>query len=187
MNKMNCRHVVNRLSAYLDGELAGDEMIEIRRHVDRCQACETELAVVRKTKLLLSRLRTAVPREALLSDIAANLDRTPASKLRCFWDRHRSMFFGRIAKTSMVTALGGLLIFAFYFQGMQEHGSEFAVQQSIARGRIKMGHFASLPDVPGIPYCIGTDEPLQLVVQGNSYSSGQPYEIRSVVQAISSN
>lgn len=56
---MNCKNVQSQLSAYLDEELAGREMIEIRDHVSQCRDCEEELRCVEGLKRLLG--NTAVP------------------------------------------------------------------------------------------------------------------------------
>lgn len=50
---MTCRHVQSLLSAYLDGELGGEQMLAIRHHLHGCPACEQELAELRRVKQLL--------------------------------------------------------------------------------------------------------------------------------------
>ncbi len=71
---MNCRRVVNLISAYIDGELTGAEMLEIRRHLSDCPECAEEHESIRATKLVLSRLATAVPRPDLADSIIRSLD-----------------------------------------------------------------------------------------------------------------
>jgi len=71
---MNCRHVVNSSSAYVDGELAGAEMLEIRRHLSNCRECSEEYEFVRVTKRAVARLRTVAPPEHLAASIVARLD-----------------------------------------------------------------------------------------------------------------
>lgn len=71
---MNCRRVVNSSSAYVDGELAGAEMLEIRRHLSNCSECSEEYEFVRATKLAVARLRTVAPPEHLVASIVAKLD-----------------------------------------------------------------------------------------------------------------
>ena len=50
---MNCKAIQLRLSAYLDGELTGYDMIEIRNHVNSCAACSNCAEELRTTKKLL--------------------------------------------------------------------------------------------------------------------------------------
>lgn len=56
--------IQHQLSAYLDNELAPDEMAEIRRHLNDCQACQEELESLRITKRMLGGLSTPeLPRD----------------------------------------------------------------------------------------------------------------------------
>jgi len=71
---MNCRRVLNLISAYIDGELAGAEMLEIRRHLSDCPECTEEYESIKATKLALSRLATVVPRPDLAESIIRTLD-----------------------------------------------------------------------------------------------------------------
>jgi len=73
---VNCRRVSNLLSAYLDAELTGAEMLEIRAHLDRCPACQAEHQALRQTKHLLSSLALRAPRaefESLLLSQAQHM------------------------------------------------------------------------------------------------------------------
>jgi anti-sigma factor RsiW len=71
---MNCHKVSSLISAYIDGELTGIEMLEIRRHLGDCHACTTQYESLRETKQLLARLKYATPRPDLASRICARLD-----------------------------------------------------------------------------------------------------------------
>ncbi len=44
---MNCRNVEQNLSAFLDNELTGSQMLIVRRHIEECRACQTELEGLR--------------------------------------------------------------------------------------------------------------------------------------------
>ncbi|MCX6345734.1 MAG: anti-sigma factor [Armatimonadetes bacterium] len=70
---MNCRRVVSLLSAYVDGELTGVEMLGIRRHLAECSECEEEHQAVLFTKQALSRLRSVAPREDFAAMLMSNL------------------------------------------------------------------------------------------------------------------
>ena len=58
---MNCRRVNSLLSAYIDGELAGVEHLQIQRHLRECRSCSDDYESLLGTKRLLSNLRSAVP------------------------------------------------------------------------------------------------------------------------------
>jgi anti-sigma factor (TIGR02949 family) len=53
---MNCNFVQSRISSYVDGELPGDEMIAIRRHVDACTSCAQEFGTFRGIKRVVATL-----------------------------------------------------------------------------------------------------------------------------------
>lgn len=60
---MNCRYVHARLSAYIDGELAGSEMLAIRSHVGRCRDCGQEETELRAFKRALGSMPSIAPSE----------------------------------------------------------------------------------------------------------------------------
>jgi anti-sigma factor RsiW len=62
------------MSAYVDGELTGVEMLEIRRHLNECTECAEEYESTRFTKQMIFRLATVKPREDLVTSILTNLD-----------------------------------------------------------------------------------------------------------------
>ena len=51
---MSCKAIRYKLSAYLDGELAGFDMLDIRSHLHRCRACELEYDELRRLKRLMA-------------------------------------------------------------------------------------------------------------------------------------
>lgn len=71
---MNCRHVINSISAYVDGELTGAEMLEIRRHLNECPDCSQECDSIRQVKFSIARLRTMAPRPEFAVCIVQKLD-----------------------------------------------------------------------------------------------------------------
>ncbi|HTQ08512.1 MAG TPA: zf-HC2 domain-containing protein [Fimbriimonadaceae bacterium] len=56
---MNCKNVQSLLSAYIDEELPGRAMLDIRRHLAECGECAEDLRCVEGVKRMLS--ATAVP------------------------------------------------------------------------------------------------------------------------------
>ena len=66
---MNCQTAQNSLSAYLDRELSGDQMMALRSHVEYCSECQSELESLRTLKSALCGLAKLKPREKLANDI----------------------------------------------------------------------------------------------------------------------
>jgi len=59
---MVCGRVSNLLSAYLDRELTGADMLVIRRHLSGCAACRAEHEALGQVRRLLGALPAAEPR-----------------------------------------------------------------------------------------------------------------------------
>lgn len=62
---MNCEHVEERLSPYLDNMLAPDERREIAMHLQSCPHCMMSLAEFRQNDILLAQLPRVSPHPAL--------------------------------------------------------------------------------------------------------------------------
>ena len=46
---MNCREVIRELSSYLDGDLGGEALEDLERHVKFCDDCRVVIDTVRMT------------------------------------------------------------------------------------------------------------------------------------------
>jgi len=79
---VNCRRVSNLLSAYLDAELTGSEMLEIGEHLEGCAACRTEYQTLRETKHLLAALALQGPREEFEALLRAEVARAASPAIR---------------------------------------------------------------------------------------------------------
>lgn len=109
---MNCRRVSSLISAYIDGELTGVEMLEIRRHLDYCRSCTLQYESLRLTKQLLSGLAYAEPRAGLAGRICTRLDEVTVPRYLKLW--HKVWAFGRRKLTPVAAgcaALGAILAF----------------------------------------------------------------------------
>jgi anti-sigma factor RsiW len=70
---MNCTSVRNLLSAYLDSELPGSEMQQVRAHLEGCAACRAECDGLREVKSLLRRLPPCCAPEGMEQRLKAAL------------------------------------------------------------------------------------------------------------------
>jgi|GEM_PF-1041816 len=108
---MNCRRVSHLISAYIDGELTGAEMLEVRKHIGVCRECAEDYESVRRTKFMLSRLSTAKPRPDLGARILSRLDEVTVPVYLRLWNRLVS--YGRAHLTPITVgcaALGIVLV-----------------------------------------------------------------------------
>lgn len=71
---MNCHRVRSLVSAYVDGELPGVEMLAIRHHLAECTECTKEYESILNLKRLFGRLQPKRPRTDLAAKICQSLD-----------------------------------------------------------------------------------------------------------------
>lgn len=74
---MLCGRVTNLLSAYIDRELAGVEMLEVREHLIGCEACRREHTQLTQIKSLLGRMPAATPRGEYVAATVRRWQMTP--------------------------------------------------------------------------------------------------------------
>ena len=70
---MNCRRVNALLSAYIDKELTGFEMLQIGQHLSDCSECSCELNSLLSIKSMLSSLPVSEPDPAWLQSLSATV------------------------------------------------------------------------------------------------------------------
>lgn len=77
---MNCRRVQNLISAYVDRELSGVEMLVIRQHIGTCEECRREHESLLRVKRTFGNLPSKRPAADLADRICRRLDhlRPPA-------------------------------------------------------------------------------------------------------------
>ena len=86
---MNCKSVQTYLSAYLDGELGGQESLELRDHLGQCSHCQAEEQQLRKLKQLLRGLPQYQPstdfEDRLVANVFAKAERRPLFAFSFDW------------------------------------------------------------------------------------------------------
>jgi anti-sigma factor RsiW len=106
---MNCGRVRSLLSAYLDQELTGAEMLAIRQHLPGCPTCERERRSLAQVRSLMGALSRPEPpagfEQALLQRAAPR--RTPArSPLLPSW----RLWSPRLAIATSVLVMAGVCL-----------------------------------------------------------------------------
>lgn len=101
---MNCNTVQARLSAYVDAELTGQEMLDIRRHLDACPCCREEERAERVLKAMLGDAPAVDPpaglEQRLLSALDAEPKRTPVR-----WSLRPAFLYAGVAAAAMFVTL----------------------------------------------------------------------------------
>ncbi len=101
----NCPEVRERLSAWLDGELAPDEAARVDRHLESCGACRRELAQLEALENALGALPAPALPPGLPERVAARLQRPR---------RHWWQSMALAASLVLGIVLGGTLARDFY-------------------------------------------------------------------------
>ena len=106
---MNCRHTLNSLSAYVDRELSGDQMIALRSHIERCPECKAEYESLTSLKTALAALPMHEPPKGLDQDVIRMVRRLePAqARMRLSWTL--------LAAASVAAAALAVLTFNVFF------------------------------------------------------------------------
>lgn len=104
---MNCRKVQNLISAYVDCELPGVEMLAMRQHLSDCPECNSEFEALLRVKRAYGSLAPKTPSPVLAARILYVLDGPPHQPqkhaLPSLWKRF-TFFPGKLgfAAASMV-------------------------------------------------------------------------------------
>jgi anti-sigma factor RsiW len=121
--KMTCREVQERLSAWLDGELAPPEGELIAAHLLGCDGCRREVAQFRALDAALAELVAPVPLH-LAEKVAARLQGQPDQGRRPWWQS-----LAMVASLVLGIVLGGSLARDFYPLTPQNGVAEVATLQ----------------------------------------------------------
>lgn len=120
---MNCSRITNLLSAYIDGELTGQEMLEIRHHLASCNECQDEYESLRSTKQMMSHLRRMSPRDGFATDIITRLDDIKVPAYQRFFTRLAGAAKRNLAPVGAAAAVCALA-FSFLTTGFFSEGNE---------------------------------------------------------------
>lgn len=167
---MNCHKVSNLLSAYIDGELTGVEMIEIRTHVGDCPDCGSDLDCIRATKRLVGTLHTVQPSADFAARICANLDTVQPYSFLAGWVRlwHYSVQKLNPALAMVTAAFVGLVIFG-------AHGFNDGLTGQMLMAQAPRTYLAEAvafsPESPYATKAYGTAV-LQPITSGETYGGG---------------
>lgn len=102
----SCFKVKNLLSAYLDRELSGEEMLLIRDHVGGCPDCELEFQEIRRVKSLLLQLPAVEPADDLFDRVKASVFAGDTPVLQGSGGQGRKSSFATLGMAAAMLVLG---------------------------------------------------------------------------------
>lgn len=100
---MTCRCANSRLSAFLDGELSGHEMLQVREHIAHCPECAAEFHAIRELKQFVGAMKAPEPSEGLEARLRARVFAEAAEspvRARVTW----RFAFGSFVATAVVAS-----------------------------------------------------------------------------------
>jgi len=101
---MRCEDVRERLSAFLEGDLAREEMETVEGHLAACEACRADVAGVEQVMSLLHGLDDESAPSDLPHRVTASLDAAPAAA------RARTRLFVSVALAASLALAVGLVV-----------------------------------------------------------------------------
>ncbi|MBL8069015.1 MAG: zf-HC2 domain-containing protein [Armatimonadetes bacterium] len=130
----SCYRCKSLLSAYLDRELGGEEMIALRDHMAQCPECALEFEELRAVKAALIRVPQVEPSEDLLSRIQSEVftDSAPVP----------------VSKTRVAAGLGMAAAIAFLMFAVLGWVEAQRQSQAIQQGQIPVA--GASPVVAGV-------------------------------------
>ncbi len=101
---MNCRYAENRMAAYLDAELTGEEMMAIRNHLNHCNRCSAEFEGYKRVKQLVSALPSKNPCDDFESRLLSAVKNNSAISITRANNFSRNVFAFGIAAVLLIAA-----------------------------------------------------------------------------------
>ncbi len=164
---MNCRRVVSLMSAYVDGELTGVEMLDIRRHLAECSECEEEYEAVLLTKQAVSRLISVAPREEFVAMLMSNLNVVQVSPYQKAANSLWRLVHTKMAPVAAAAAAAGVAIFIMT-SGNFESDDQMAASLPFTNQSVSV---SSLPEVYSSNSAMNAARPLRVVNDSPSLTS----------------
>ncbi|MEI6913979.1 MAG: anti-sigma factor [Armatimonadota bacterium] len=94
--KMTCGRIDRLISAYLDGELSGADMMLVREHIRSCKACEADLESEKRVKRVLGGLNPVKPSAGFEARLLGSLTESQAPWSQRLQHWMEMSFLGRI-------------------------------------------------------------------------------------------
>ncbi|PYI50576.1 zf-HC2 domain-containing protein [Paenibacillus flagellatus] len=134
---MNCKEAILLMHDYLDGELAGAEAAELKKHMAACPECRQRYAKLERAGMLIRSLKPAAPPSGLTT--ASIMQSLPAPAKRVAWTRWpRRHPAATVAAVFFMVMLGSFL-------SMWNQDTQLALQGDLDQVVVK-GHTVVVPE-----------------------------------------
>jgi Putative zinc-finger len=185
---MNCVQARRHLPGYLDGAIASQYHISVRRHLEGCVDCREELENFRRLAVCLANVQpvNAPVDLAWKIRVQASQSRTVMGRARHLWSR-AALIFENIFRPLAVPATGGivtaLVVFALVVQNVLVGVPVGFVPNDLPLNLVQPAQLESLAPfaLPGIVTTEGKSDSGRLVVEAtlNAHGDVVSYKILS--------
>jgi len=160
------------LSAYVDGELTGVEMLEIRRHLSDCPDCAHEHESVLFTKRAVSRLANVAPTEDFMARLMTSIGevRVPAYQRR--FNSLARLMHRRLSPVAAALAVSGFAMVVLSAGGMVDKLGP-SVEQHNADAAYVGARVSFLPELHSNPESIASASPLMVASDATSVANAK--------------
>lgn len=104
---MSCHRVRNHISAYLDRELTGNEMLEVREHIRWCDDCRAEYHNLQQVKSLVRSIPELTPDQDVMTRLRSRIEAERRSPQRLFRGPMS------VVVSTVAAAVAALVIFSY--------------------------------------------------------------------------
>ncbi|MEN6357127.1 MAG: zf-HC2 domain-containing protein [Armatimonadota bacterium] len=163
---MNCRRVVSLMSAYVDGELTGVEMLEIRRHLGDCADCAEEYESIRLVKQMLFRLDAVKPRADFAASIMTNLDAVEVPRYQKILNCAVHLLHRKLSPVAAALAVSGFALVIMSAGGVDGVRTQPGQQMAMSQYGSYSSDIKYSPNISADSYIL-TDQPQPLKVRDN--------------------
>ena len=157
---MNCRRVINLMSAYVDGELTGVEMLDIRAHLHDCAECRKEWESVRLIKQALTGLKTMTPRDEFAASILRQLDAVEVSGYQRVVNSVSSFVHRRLTPVAAALAASGVALVVLSAGGIDNVQQDTNPVMATAPLGSQIENTAYITEIPGSHIAMASSKPL---------------------------
>ncbi len=159
---MNCQKARNLISAYLDGELGGQEMLAIRHHLNGCAECSGEYESLLAVKRMFGKLSPKRPVDDLAVRICSRLDEVHVPFYVRLASAARNQF--RAFPAGMRVGAAGIAVIAMLLM--------------VRGGDVSVPRLASIPISSATLQAFADNRPMQY----GAFAEGAPVAVSSMYQ-----
>ena len=147
---MNCRKVQSLMSAYVDCELSGLEMLAVRQHLSECCECKSESESLFRVKKALGSLCAKHPASDLVNRICSHLEQVTLPRgnlIVAAMRKHLTIFPARLG-----WAVVGMSVFAVL---LMFRAGQMSTNQPMFTAALPNAHFIGMAEQGPIPLIQG--------------------------------